>query len=60
MAHKVSSFKKIVSNPLQVCISLKEKLVKLIEKPKLPDFNQSEVLNLFLRILFLIKIKISN
>ena len=40
--HKVSSFKKIVSNPLQICISLKEKeLIKLIEKPKLPDFNQS-------------------
>ncbi len=42
LIHKVSSFKNIVSSPLQVCISLKDKgLIKLIKKTKLPDFNQS-------------------
>ena len=51
--HKVSSFKKIVSNPLQICISLKEKgLIKLIEKPKLPDFNQSVFEPVFKDIVF--------
>ena len=51
--HKVSSFKKTVSNPLQICISLKEKgLIKLIEKPKLPDFNQSVFEPIFKDIVF--------
>ena len=51
--HKVSSFKKIVSNPLQICISLKDKgLIKLIEKPKLPDFNQSVFEPVFKDIVF--------
>ena len=51
--HKVSSFKKIVSNPLQICISLKEKgLIKIIEKPILPDFNQSVFEPIFKDIVF--------
>ena len=51
--HKVSSFKKIVSSPLQICISLKDKgLIKLIEKPKSPDFNQSVFEPVFKDIVF--------
>ena len=51
--HKVSSFKKIVSNPLQICISLKDKgLIELIEKTKLPDFNQSVFEPVFKNIVF--------
>jgi len=50
---KVSSFKKVVSNPLQICISLKEKgLIKLIKKTKLPDFNQSVFEPVFKNIVF--------
>ncbi len=40
--YKVSSFKKIVSNPLQICNSLENKgLIKLIQKPRTINFNQS-------------------
>ena len=51
--HKVSSFQKIVSNPLQICNSLKDKgLIKLIEKTKLPDFNESVFEPVFKDIVF--------
>jgi len=53
ITHKVSSFKKIVGNPLQICISLENKgLIKLIEKPKIPDFNQSIFEPVFKDIIF--------
>jgi len=53
IAHKVSSFKNIVSNPLQICISLKDKgLIKLINKIKLPDINQSVFEPVFKDIVF--------
>ena len=53
ISHKVSSFKKIVSNPLKICISLKDKgLIKLIEKTKPLDFNQSVFKPIFKDIVF--------
>tara|TARA_A100000164_G_scaffold200415_1_gene177950 strand:+ start:1931 stop:4168 length:2238 start_codon:yes stop_codon:yes gene_type:complete len=51
--HKVSSFKNIVSNPLQICISLKDKgLIKIIKKTILSDLDKSVFEPVFKNIVF--------
>ena len=51
--YKVSNLKNIVSNPLQICISLKNKgFIKLITKPKIPNLDQSVFEPVFKNIVF--------
>ena len=51
--YKISNLKNIVSNPLQICTSLKDKgFIKLITKPKIPDLDQSIFEPVFKNIVF--------